>query len=273
MLNMNKCKIIAEIGWNHMGSIDLAKKMIDAAVFAGVDICKFQTWKVKNLKKGPWNDDGRIDIYKKAELSNHQYEYLVEYCKKKGVSFLTSVFNLSDIDLLLKLNLKSIKIPSHEVYNKELIKKCNDNFDEIYVSIGACTWKEIEEILKQDINFKKINFMHCVSSYPLEHENVNLPKLLKLKNIFGSVGYSGHLPGIDDAIAAISLGANVVEKHFTIDQNLPGRDNKFAVLPEQMKKICDYNLSFNKMILDKGLGVQECEQDIYKNYRGRWSKN
>jgi len=270
---MNKCKIIAEIGWNHMGSIDLAKKMIDAAALAGVDFCKFQTWKVKNLKNGPWNDDGRIDIYKKAELSSDQYQHLINYCKKKKVSFLTSVFNFSDVEQLLKLNIKNIKIPSHEIYNKELIKKCSDNFDEIFISIGACTWKEVEEILEQDIKFKNINFMHCVSSYPLKSENVNLPKFLKLKNVFGKVGYSGHLSGIDDALAAISLGANVVEKHFTIDQNLPGRDNKFAVIPEQMKTICDYSLNFYKMNLDKGLDVQECEQDIYKNYRGRWSKN
>ena len=115
--------------------------------------------------------------------------------------------------------------------------------------------------------------MHCVSSYPLLEENVNFPKLKKIKDKHEDVGYSGHLNGIEDAIAAISLGAVVVEKHFTIDNELPGRDNKFALLPEEIKKIKKYIDVFYKMNQDKGIDVQECEMDIYKNYRGRWSKN
>ena len=115
--------------------------------------------------------------------------------------------------------------------------------------------------------------MHCVSSYPLEEMNVNFPKLIKIKSLHNKIGYSGHLHGISDAVAAISLGAKVVEKHFTIDNDLPGRDNKFALLPEDMKKICDYRDSFHNMNIDRGLNVQECESDINKNYRGRWSKN
>ena len=115
--------------------------------------------------------------------------------------------------------------------------------------------------------------MHCVSSYPLEETNVNFPKLIKIKQLHNKIGYSGHLKGISDAIAAISLGAQIVEKHFTIDNDLPGRDNKFAVLPGEMKKICDYRDSFFNMSFDKGLDVQDCELDINKNYRGRWSKD
>ncbi len=269
---MKKCEIIAEIGWNHMGSIDLAKKMIDAAVNAGVDYCKFQTWKVNNLKDGPWNDDGRLEIYKKAELSDEKHMELVKYCEVKNTNFLTSVFNIKDLDFLLNQGLKTIKVPSHEIYNLELIKKCNDNFDKIFISVGACKWSEFESILSQNFDFSKFYFMHCVSSYPLEEKNVNFPKFLKIKSSHSQIGYSGHLKGISDAIAAISLGAQIVEKHFTIDNNLPGRDNQFAVLPEDMKKICDYRDSFYNMSLDKGLDIQECEMDINKNYRGRWSK-
>jgi len=270
---MTKCKIIAEIGWNHMGSIELAKKMVDAAVLSGVDFCKFQTWKVKNLKDGPWNDDGRIDIYKKAELSHEKHVELIEYCKSKKTKFLTSIFNIKDLDFLLNQGLKSIKVPSHEVYNLELIKKCNESFDEIFISVGACTWKEFEILLNSNLDLNKIYFMHCVSSYPLEETNVNFPKLIKIKQLHDKIGYSGHLKGISDAVAAISLGAQIVEKHFTIDNELPGRDNQFAVLPKDMKKICDYRDSFFNMSLDKGLDLQECELDINKNYRGRWSKS
>ena len=270
---IKKCKLIAEIGWNHMGSMDLAKKMIDSASEMGSDYCKFQTWKVESLKDGPWNNDGRLEIYKKAQLKDHDHDTLIEYCKEKNTEFLTSIFNLNDLDFLKKKSLSAIKIPSHEVYNLELIKKSAEAFDKIFISIGACEWKEFEKILELDLDLSKVYFMHCVSSYPLEEQNVNFPKLQKLKEIHNKIGYSGHLKGISDAIAAISLGASIVEKHFTIDNNLPGRDNKFAILPNEMKKIADYRDTFYKMSIDKGLDVQECEMDIYNNYRGRWSKN
>ena len=131
---------------------------------------------------------------------------------------------------------------------------------------------EFEILLNSNLDLNKIYFMHCVSSYPLEEVNVNFPKLIKIKQLHNKIGYSGHLKGISDAIAAISLGAKIVEKHFTIDNDLPGRDNQFAVLPEDMKKICDYRDSFYNMSMDKGLDIQECEKDINTNYRGRWSK-
>ena len=268
-----KCQIIAEIGWNNMGSLDLAKKMIDQATVSGVDYCKFQTWRVENLKEGPWNKDGRIEIYQKAELKDQDYIELIEHCKKNKVKFLTSIFNVKDLPFLLKTNIKSIKIPSHEVYNLDLIKKCADHFDKIFISVGACKWEEFENIMNLKIDLSKVYFLHCVSSYPLDENNVNLPKLIKLKSFHKQIGYSGHLKEIDDAIAAISLGASIIEKHFTIDNNLPGRDNKFALLPADMKKICDYRDKFVKMNIDKGINVQDCEMDIYNNYRGRWSKD
>ena len=159
------------------------------------------------------------------------------------------------------------------MYNLDLIKKSCENFKKIFISVGACEWEEFKNILNLDIDLNKVFFMHCVSSYPLKDENVNFPKLLKIKDVHNQIGYSGHLEGVEDALAAISFGAMIVEKHFTIDKNLPGRDNKFALLPEQMKIISNYRDVFSKMNLDKGLNVQDCEMDIYKNYRGRWSKN
>ena len=272
-MNNNKCELIAEVGWNHMGDMKLAEKMITEASNSGADYCKFQTWRVDNLKKGPWNTDGRLEIYKKAELSNKDHQILVNLCKEKKINFLTSIFNISDLDFLTKLSNKAIKIPSHEVYNLELIKNSCESFEKIFISVGACEWKEFENILNLNINLEKVYFMHCVSSYPLKEENVNLPKLLKIKKIHKQIGYSGHLKGTEDAIAAISCGALIVEKHFTIDNELPGRDNKFALLPNEMKKISQYRDIFSKMVIDKGLDVQECEKDIYNNYRGRWSKN
>jgi N,N'-diacetyllegionaminate synthase len=270
---MNKCELIAEIGWNHMGDMELAEKMISEAANSGAEYCKFQTWKVENLKDGPWSTDGRLEIYNKAELSDENHKELVSICKKYNVKFLTSVFNIKDLKFVSELSNKAIKIPSHEVYNLELIKSCSEIFEKIFISVGACKWEEFKNILSLDIDLKKIYFMHCVSSYPLLEENVNFPKLIEIKKAHKQIGYSGHLKGVEDAIAAITFGAMIVEKHFTIDNNLPGRDNKFALLPNEMKTISNYRDIFSQMNINKGLDVQECEMDIYKNYRGRWSKN
>jgi len=203
-------KIIAEIGWNHMGDMDLAKKMISLAAENGADICKFQTWSEKDLKPGPWDTDGRREIYKKAQLSNEQHIELKDYCSTKNI---------------IKLN------------------------------------------------SKKIILMHCVSTYPCEPKLVNFPRMEKIKKYSTVFGYSGHLSGIEDAMIALVKGASYVEKHFTIDKNLPGRDNKFAILPNDLKKLSNFRDQIKEMNIDNGLDLQECEKDIFNNYRGRWSKN
>ena len=114
--------------------------------------------------------------------------------------------------------------------------------------------------------------MHCVSSYPCEIKNVNLPRIKALQNISNSIGYSGHYFGIEDAIGAIASGCTYIEKHFTINRKLPGRDNKFALLPDDLKKIAQFRSSYQLMNIDKGLDLQKCEMSTYKDYRGRWSK-
>jgi N,N'-diacetyllegionaminate synthase len=265
-------KIIAEIGWNHMGDMALAEKMIISASKSGVDICKFQTWSEDNLKDGSWDDDGRREIYKKAQLSQDDHILLKNICEKNSVEFLTSVFNKNDLDFLRTLDMNMVKIPSHEVHNLELIQSAAKIFDTVLVSTGAAKWDEIKSISRSKIS-EKLVLMHCVSTYPCLPEKINLPRMDELKKFNGIVGYSGHYSGIDDAIAAICLGATFVEKHFTIDQNLPGRDNKFAILPEQMKAIADFRDNYEKMTIDLGLDLQESEMDTFENYRGRWSKN
>ena len=269
---MKKIDIIAEIGWNHMGDINLASKMITSAAKNGANICKFQTWSEKKLIKGPWDDDGRREIYKKAQLSEDDHVKLISTCKENNIEFLTSVFDIDSLSMLKNIGIKNIKIPSHEIHNVALIKKVCEKFDKIYISAGASNWSEILS-LKNNIPIEKIIFMHCVSSYPCPSNIVNMPKLLELKKMFGSIGYSGHFQGIDDAIIAICLGSIVVEKHFTIDNNLPGRDNEFAILPLELKKLSEFRDNFKNMMIDKGLNLQESELDIFNHYRGRWSKN
>ena len=266
-------KIISEIGWNHMGDMELAKKMILESQKAGADFAKFQTWRVKNLRNGPWESDGRLEIYKKAELSEDQHFDLYEFCESTNIKFLTSVFNDEDIPFLKKLNLEYIKIPSHEIYNKKLIKKAIDTFPKVLISTGASLWSEILDLIKSVGNEPNIIYMHCTSAYPCDAEKINIPRMMELKKITKTIGYSGHFSGIDDAKIAISLGAKYVEKHFTINNELPGRDNKFAILPEDLKNLHNFRENFLKMTKDQGLDLQESEKDIYNNYRGRWSKN
>jgi N,N'-diacetyllegionaminate synthase len=162
---MTKIKLIAEIGWNHMGNINLAKKMIKAAANSGADICKFQTWRVENLKPGPWDKDGRRKIYNKAQLKKKDYEILLKECKKNKVEFLTSVFNSNDIKFIKKFKINSIKVPSHEIYNLNLINLAIENFKTVYLSLGAAKEIEIKKIFKivnQIKNKKKKYFFNAL---------------------------------------------------------------------------------------------------------------
>ena len=268
---MNKIKLIAEIGWNHLGDMKLAKKMIHEAAKSGADICKFQTWSEKNLRSGPWDHDGRREIYKKAQLTAKDHFILKKECKKNNLEFCTSIFSLKDLPFLKKLNKKIIKIPSHEVHNLKLIKKCVRNFNLVLISLGAAKWSEVLKIAK--IKSKKIVLMHCVSSYPLAAKNVNFNKFDKISKLSNNqIGYSGHYHGFEDAMFAFSKGATFVEKHFTINNSLPGRDNKFALNPKQFKTLSEFRDLFLKMYKVKHTDLQKCELDIFKNYRGRWGK-
>lgn len=170
---------------------------------------------------------------------------------------------------MLKLNY--IKIPSPEVNNEKLLKTVNGNFKTVIVSTGTATWKEIKKV-KEIINKSKLILLHCVSAYPANEQNINLPRISELKKINKSVGYSGHLIGINDAIASLNYNPSFIEKHFTLDNNLPGRDNKFALLPKELKQLVDYKNSFQLMNKYRGKNFQKIELDMRTNYRGRWSK-
>ena len=262
--------IIAEIGWNFLGSFSLAKKMINKAKESGVKVVKFQLWNPSKLIPGPWDYDGRRELYEKSYLDLKKFKKIYNYCKKINIEAFASVFNLESLEVLKKISKKYIKIPSVEAYNKKLILEALKNFKYVFVSTGALTNKEF----KQLFFFKKFkNFipLHCVTSYPLDLGNSNFKKFFILKKIFSQVGYSGHYKGVDDALYAMSHGASVIEKHFTINKNLPGRDNKFALLPNDIKLLVEYDKNVKIMKIDKKHnGVLDCEKDVYNNYRGRW---
>jgi len=267
-----KITAIAELGWNHGGDIKLATDMVFAAKESGADYVKFQTWKVSRLKPGPWDTDGRREIYEKAELSEDDHFFLVEKCKEADIKFLTACFCKKDLSFVRKLS-NEVKIPSPEVGDSDLMFAALSTFDTIYLSLGASTINEYDSW----ITCPGVIPMHCVSSYPLESKDFHITKFKLIKMLCEEAGkpfgYSGHSPSIWDAVLAISLGATVIEKHFTIDHDLPGRDNKFALLPSEFTQLVQYGRMYSSMIDSYGslTGILPCETDYCKFHKGRWN--
>jgi sialic acid synthase SpsE len=269
---MNSVKIIAEIGWNHLGDMSLAEKMIKSAASCGADFAKFQTWSTENLISGPWDTDGRREIYETAELTKEDHEFLSKTCKENKIKFLTSCFSSSDVDFIRSLT-NTVKIPSSEICNEKLLRKVSKAFKEkeceIFISTGACTLNDIQKCM-EIMSGLNVTLLHCVSSYPCIAENVNLPRINTLKRFCSRVGYSGHFDGIDDAILSLDYGVSLIEKHFTLDKSLPGRDNMFAILPEDLSRLVSITTNREKMSNYLGDDYLECEEDTITNYRGRW---
>lgn len=278
MLSMNnklKIEYIAEIGWNFMGDIKLAEKMIKAAAASGATTAKFQYWNPAKLKSGPWDTDGRREIYEKAKLNKEKIAQLSNLCEHHGVNFLVSVFNKEDLEFVSEISTEAIKIPSHEVANLELIEAALDQFEKVHLSLGACEPNELEAVsllVKQMRPLdENVTAMHCVSSYPCEPGQINLPRLDHIRSLFDtSIGLSDHTEsGLVPALA-VAKGASVIEKHFTVDRNLPGRDNKFAMLPEMFAEMVTFCDEAFLASINHGVGAQDSERDTMSNYRGRW---
>lgn len=251
---MNKTLIIAEAGVNHNGSIEMAKQLIDAAAVAGVSYVKFQTFKAEKLvtkeaKQAEYQqrnaaDDSQYAMLKKLELSQAQHEELVSYCKQKGVRFLSTAFDLESIYYLHSVNLGLWKIPSGEITNYPYLKKIAQYGEPVIMSTGMCSMYDVEQainvLLKNGLTKEQITLLHCNTEYPTPMPDVNLRAMLQMKEKFGvRVGYSDHTKGIEVPIAAVSLGAEVIEKHFTLDRNLPGPDHKASLEPKELKAMVD----------------------------------
>lgn len=250
---MKKVIIIAEAGVNHNGDIEMAKRLIDAAVSAGVDYVKFQTFKADKLvsavaKKAEYqilngkdaSSDSQFEMLKKLELSAEQHHELIEYCNKKNIRFLSTAFDLESIDLLDSLGIDLFKIPSGEITNLPYLKKIGALNKQVIVSTGMCVMSEISdainELIKAGTSKEKISVLHCTTDYPTAMLDVNLNAMLSIKHhLHVPVGYSDHTLGIEVPIAAVALGAIIIEKHFTLDKTLPGPDHKASLEPNELK--------------------------------------
>lgn len=242
--------IIAEAGVNHNGSFALACKLVDAAKEAGADCIKFQTFKSENLvsrsaKKAEYQkmttgDSSQQDMLKKLELSFDEFIQLKNYCEKVGICFLSTPFDFDSIDFLDSINMPFWKVPSGEVTNLPYLLAIAKTGKPIVMSTGMCTLQEIRAAIDvlQANGAKEIKLLHCNTEYPTPFEDVNLKAMQTMRDEFQvEVGYSDHTKGIEVPIAAVSLGATIIEKHFTLDRNMEGPDHKASLEPQELAEM------------------------------------
>ena len=249
-----KVIVIAEAGVNHNGDINLAKQLIDKAADAQVDYIKFQTFKTENLvsksaKKADYQiknidnkEDSQFQMLKKLELTTEQHLSLINYCKEKDVNFFSTAFDLESIDYLATLDLDFFKIPSGEITNYPYLKLIATYGKPIILSTGMANLQEINEalqvLIQHGVAKSDITVLHCNTEYPTPFKDVNLYAMNTIKDRLGvEVGYSDHTLGIEVPIAAVALGAKVIEKHFTLDRSLPGPDHKASLEPNELKSM------------------------------------
>jgi N,N'-diacetyllegionaminate synthase len=251
---MDKVIIIAEAGVNHNGDIQIAKRLIDAAVDAGVDYVKFQTFKANSLvsksaKKAEYQsvnindgDDSQYEMLKKLELSHENHLELMSYCSERNINFFSTAFDIEGVKYLNDLGLSFFKIPSGEITNYPYLRAIALFGKPVIMSTGMCSEIEIKNALKVLVKFglkkEAISILHCNTEYPTPMKDVNLKAMLAIKKSFGvQIGYSDHTLGIEVPIAAVAMGARIIEKHFTLDRTLPGPDHVASLEPKELKEM------------------------------------
>jgi N,N'-diacetyllegionaminate synthase len=250
MINKNHVFIIAEAGVNHNGSVDIAKKLIDAACEAGADAVKFQTFKAENLvtknapkakyQKETTDNGSQFDMLKKLELSLEDHVILKKYCDKKNIIFLSTPFDFESVDLLEEVGIRYYKISSGDLTNIPLLEYIAKLQKPMIVSTGMANLGETEMAVKTINKYmnKNLYLLHCTSNYPASYDDVNLNAMITLRNAFKlPVGYSDHTVGIEIPIAAAALGAKIIEKHFTLDRRMKGPDHRASLEPDELKRM------------------------------------
>lgn len=275
----NKVLIIAEAGVNHNGNIETAKELIDKASNAGADFVKFQTFKASGLvtksaeraeyqNSNTENNDSQYEMLKKLELSEDTHNILIEYCRSKGIKFLSTGFDLDTLEFLNKLNIELFKIPSGEITNLPYLRKIASFKKPVVMSTGMASMQEVTEaftvLVNEGLKKENITIVHCNTEYPTPMEDVNLKAMNSIGNQLDvNIGYSDHTLGIEVPIAAVALGAKVIEKHFTLDRNLPGPDHRASLEPDELKMMVSSIRNIEKAI--SGSGKKEPSKSEIKN--------
>lgn len=274
----NTC-IIAEAGVNHDGSLERAMRMIDVAAESGADAVKFQTFKAEKTisrtapkaeyqKANTKKEGSQLEMLKKLELDEEAHRRLFDYCKESGIQFLSTPFDMESIALLVRLGLTVFKIPSGEITNLPYLRKLGSLGKKLIMSTGMADLGEVEEalgiLMKTGTGPENITLLHCNTEYPTPFEDVNLKAMVTMKAAFPGiqVGYSDHTMGIELPIAAVALGATVIEKHFTLDRKLEGPDHSASLEPAELKKMVSAIRNIEKAM---GSGIKKPSPSELKN--------
>ena len=275
-----KTIIIAEAGVNHNGDLKIARKLIDKAAEAGADYVKFQTFKTEKLvstsaKKAEYQfknnigqKDTQFEMLKNLELSEQAHFDLKKYAASKKIKFLSTGFDEESIDFLEELDVDLFKVPSGEITNKPYLQHIARKGKPVIVSTGMATLKEIENALnvlyKERLSEKQITVLHCNTEYPTPMHDVNLKAMITIQKAFNvNIGYSDHTLGIEVPIAAVALGARVIEKHFTLDRSLPGPDHRASLEPDEFRQMVQAIRNIEDAI--EGDGIKRPSKSEQKN--------
>lgn len=271
--------IIAEAGVNHNGDMELAKRLIEEAKSAGADYVKFQTarspesvtskfaqmadYQKKNVKK----DESQLEMIRNLTLPLSAFSVLKGYCDEVGIKFMSTPFDRESVDVLMKVGMDYIKVPSGEITNLPYLRKVAQQGLPVIMSTGMCELDEVKAALDilyaNGLTPDKVSLLHCNTEYPTPFEDVNLKAMLTLKNEFGvKVGYSDHTKGIEVPIAAVAMGAEIIEKHFTLDRTLPGPDHVASLDPHELKAMVDAIRNIEKAV---GEGYKTVSSSERKN--------
>lgn len=271
---MEQVYIIAEAGVNHNGNIKIAKQLVEAAVEAHVDAIKFQTFKAINVvsklaKKADYQNTEKnksqtqLEMLKQLELDIEMHRELLSYCKKLGIEFLSTPFDLESIDLVASLGIDIMKIPSGEITNYPYLKKIGSLKKKVILSTGMSDLKEIRdalEVLYQN-GTTDVKILHCITEYPAPIDEVNLRAIKTLQDEFHvEVGYSDHTCGIIIPVVAVAMGAKIIEKHFTLDKNMEGPDHKASLNPNELKIMVETIRSIERAMGDGVKRVMPSEE-------------
>ena len=279
-MKINRVLIIAEAGVNHNGDLNKAKELIDVAANAGVDFVKFQTFKADDLvskeaKKASYqinntrdNNDSQYDMLKKLELSESDHTALIKYANSKGIEFFSTAFDVKGLEYLNSIGFSMFKVPSGEITNYPYLKKIASFGKPVILSTGMASLKEIDEALQvlrsEGLTNEEITVLHCNTEYPTPMRDVNLKAMNTIRSAFNvEIGYSDHTLGVEVPIAAVALGARVIEKHFTLDRNLPGPDHRASLEPDELTAMV--RAIRNIEIAIQGSGIKEPSSSEKKN--------
>ena len=273
VFDMKRTCIIAEAGVNHNGSLETAMRLVDAAAEAGADIVKFQTFKAEAIvskdaemaeyqKANIGRTEGQYEMLKRLELSPSDHEVLMERCKEKNILFFSTAFDVEGVRYLNKLGLPFMKVPSGELTNLPYLREINRCGKPVFLSTGMSTMQEVAEAVEV-LDRCEVTLLHCTTEYPCPVDAVNLNAMLTMKERFDlPVGYSDHTQGLIVPVAAVSLGACVIEKHFTLDRSMEGPDHRASLEPSELKEMVD---AIRKVEAAFGSGVKEPSEAEKKN--------